>query len=195
MTEPNGALVSNAKVLLTNPSTGETREVITNEEGRFSFSQLKPATYSLKITATGFKEHLRSDITLSVNQSSGINVKLEVGNVNETIEVSAAAPLLNTQTQTQASTLDARQVTELPVNVRNPFVLVHATAGVVAVRTGISQANQDQNHNRFAMNGGRDETVLVLIDGIPSSAGDWGGLIASPSVDMAKRLGSLVINA
>ena len=187
VTEPNGAIVANAKVLLTNTATGETREVVTNEEGRYTFSQVKPSTYTIKVSASGFKEYLRSDITVSVNQSSEINAQLTVGNIADTVEVTAAAPLLDTQTQTQSSTLDSRQVTELPVNVRNPLVLVHATAGVVAVRTGIAQNNQDQNHNRFAMNGGRDETVLVLIDGIPSSAGDWGGLIASPSVDSVQE--------
>ncbi|MGH9841818.1 MAG: carboxypeptidase-like regulatory domain-containing protein [Blastocatellia bacterium] len=129
VTEPNGAIVANARVLLTNTATGETREVATNEEGRYSFSQVKPSIYSLKVAATGFKEYLRNDITVGVNQSSEINVQLTVGNISDTVEVSAAAPLLNTTTQTQASTLDARQVTELPVNVRNPLVLVHATAG------------------------------------------------------------------
>jgi hypothetical protein len=187
VTEPSGASIANAKVILTNTATGETREITTNDEGRYAFSQVKPAVYSLKITANGFKEYVRSEIVLSVNQSAEINIPLTVGNLADTVEVTAAAPLLDTTTQTQSSTLDQRQVTELPINARNPFVLVHATAGVVAVRTGISTANQDQNHNRFSMNGGRDETVLVLIDGIPSSAGDWGGLVASPSVDSVQE--------
>ena len=184
--EPGGAVVAGAKVRLTNSATGEVREAATNDDGRFTFSQLQPAAYRLQVTQSGFKEYVQ-EIQLSTNQSADLSVTMTVGNVNEAVEVTAVAPLLDATTQTQASTLDARQITELPVNVRNPFVLVHATAGVVAVRTGISQANQDQNHNRFAMNGGRDETVLVLIDGIPSSAGDWGGLIASPSVDSVQE--------
>jgi Carboxypeptidase regulatory-like domain/TonB dependent receptor-like, beta-barrel len=187
VTEPNGAVVPGAKVTLTNTATGESREVKTNNDGRYSYSQLKPSTYSLKISATGFKEYVRPDILISTNQSVEIDVQLTVGSLTEVMEVVAAAPLLNTTTQTQSTTLDSRAVTELPVNARNPFVLVHSTAGVVAVRTGISTATQDQNHNRFAMNGGRDETVQVLIDGIPATAGDWGGLIASPSVDSVQE--------
>src|SRR5262245_2434143 len=187
VTESNSAVIIGAKVTLTNTATGESREVKTNDVGRYSFSQLKPSTYSLKITTTGFKEYLRSDILISTNQSVEIDVQMTVGSLTEAMEVIAAAPLLNTMTQTQSTTLDSRAVTELPVNARNPFVLVHSTAGVVAVRTGISTATQDQNHNRFAMNGGRDETVQVLIDGIPATGGDWGGLIASPSVDSVQE--------
>jgi Carboxypeptidase regulatory-like domain len=135
VTELNGAVVSGAKVTLTNTATGESREAITNNDGRYSFSQLKPSTYNLKISATGFKEYLRPDILISTNQSLEIAVQLTVGSLTEVMEVVGAAPLLNTTTQTQSTTLDSRAVTELPVNARNPFVLVHSTAGVVAVRT------------------------------------------------------------
>jgi hypothetical protein len=85
-------------------------------------------------------------------------------------------------------TLSSQQVLDLPVNARNPFVLVHVNAGVIAVRTGISQATQDQNHNRFSMNGGRGQAGLTMIDGVPSSAVDWGGLIASPGVDSVQEV-------
>jgi hypothetical protein len=71
---------------------------------------------------------------------------------------------------------------------RNPLVLVWSTAGVVAIRTGISQATQDQNHDRFALNGGRDESAAILIDGVPSTSGDWGGTLATPSVDSVQEV-------
>ena len=151
--------------------------------GRYTFPQVSPATYNMKVTMSGFKEYQRTGILLSVNQTLEINVPLVIGELAEVVEVSAEAPVLDTQTANQSVTLDSRAVQELPVNARNPFVLAHATAGVVAIRTGVSTATQDQNHNRFSMNGGRDETVLVLIDGVPASAGDWSGLIATPGVD------------
>ena len=183
VTDPNNAVIAGAQVTLTNMATGEVRSVASNEVGRYTFPQVSPATYNMKVTMSGFKEYQRASILLSVNQTLEINVALVIGELAEVVEVSADAPVLDTQTANQSVTLDSRAVQELPVNARNPFVLAHATAGVVAIRTGVSTATQDQNHNRFSMNGGRDETVLVLIDGVPASAGDWSGLIATPGVD------------
>ncbi len=113
---------------------------------------------------------------------------MQLGEVSQTVEVSAAVSMLDTQTANRAITLDQQTVLDLPVNARNPFALVHANAGVIAVRTGISQATQDQNHNRFSMNGGRGQAGLTLIDGVPAAAVDWGGLIASPSVDSVQEV-------
>ena len=96
--------------------------------------------------------------------------------------------MLDTQSANRSVTLDQQAVLDLPVNARNPFVLVHVNAGVIAVRTGISQATQDQNHNRFSMNGGRGQAGLTLIDGVPAAAVDWGGLIAAPSVDSVQEV-------
>ena len=107
---------------------------------------------------------------------------------DRTVEVAAAVTLLDTQTANRAVTLDQQAMLDLPTNARNPFQLVHVNAGVIAVRTGISQATQDQNHNRFSMNGGRGQAGLTLIDGVPASAVDWGGLIASPSVDSVQEM-------
>src|SRR6476660_4651505 len=85
-------------------------------------------------------------------------------------------------------TLTQEMVSQLPLNMRNPLALVHASAGVVAARTGVSQAAQDQNQNRFSLNGGRHESTAVLVDGIPMSAGDWGGLIANPAADAVQEI-------
>ncbi len=183
VTDPQGGVIAGADVVLTNTATGQARTAITSSDGRYTFSQLNPSTYGLSVKLVGFKEYNQTGILLSTNQSVELNVKLEVGNLAETIEITAETPLLDTRTANQSVTLESRAIQDLPVNARNPFVLAHATAGVVAVRTGVSTATQDQNHNRIAMNGGRDETVLVLIDGVPASAGDWGGLIATPGVD------------
>ena len=75
-------------------------------------------------------------------------------------------------------------VLALPTNLRNPFTLVHATAGVTAPATGISQSTADQNQDRFGLNGGRSTTTGILIDGVNASAGNsWNGLLISPAID------------
>ncbi len=178
-----GAVIPGAELTLTNTATGETRSLKANSEGRFTFTQLHPSSYTLRVAQTGFREYLRSGIQLLANQTVEANVSMTAGIASETIEVSAGGQVIDTQTANQSVTLDTREVRELPVVARNPFALFHTQAGAVAPRTGVSGSTTDQNHNRFSINGGRDESVRILIDGIPVVAGDWGGLIASPGVD------------
>lgn len=178
-----GAVIAGAQVTLTSTATGETRTVRANSEGRFTFAQLQPSIYTLRVAQAGFREYVRSGIQLISNQTLEVNVPMVPGIASETVEISANAQMLDTQTANQSVTLDTREVRELPVVARNPFALFHTQAGAVAPRTGVSGSTTDQNHNRFSINGGRDESVRILIDGVPVVSGDWGGLIASPGVD------------
>jgi hypothetical protein len=93
----------------------------------------------------GFRRSVQTDAELRVNQTLELNVALQLGEVSQTVEVTAGVTLLDTQSANRAVTLDSRAVLDLPSNTRNPFQLVHVNAGVIAVRTGISQATQDQN--------------------------------------------------
>lgn len=188
VTDANAAAVVGAKVTARNEATGDTRQAISNAEGQYIFSQLPPASYEVSAETPGFKKAVNTNATLRVNQTLELNITLQVGEVSQSVEVSTAVTLLDTQSANRAVTLDQQAVLDLPTNARNPFALVHINAGVIAVRTGISQATQDQNHNRFSMNGGRGQAGLTLIDGVPAAAVDWGGLIASPSVDSVQEM-------
>ena len=194
VTDETGASVPGAAALLENVDTRETRRAETGETGRYTFSQLLPGRYELTVEAQGFKRFARPGIALRSGIPGEVNVALQIGDVTEIVEVSAQAVLLETQSADRTVTLDAAQVEALPLNMRNPFALVHTTAGVTAVRTGISQSYLDQNQSRFAMNGGRDMSGLVMVDGAPAASADWGGLIASPSVDSVQEV-QLVRNA
>lgn len=181
--DQTNAIIAGAQITLTSVGTGETRELKANEDGRFTFAQLQPGFYTLKVTQSGFREYVRTGIQLLANQTLEANVPMQAGGASETVTVSAGLQVLDTQTANQSFTLQPQDVKELPVVARNPFALFHTQAGAVAVRTGVSGSTTDQNHNRFSINGGRGQSVRVLIDGIPVVAGDWGGLIASPGVD------------
>jgi hypothetical protein len=188
VTDPNAATVPSAAVRARNEATGDTRVVTTGADGLYVFSQLPPGAYEVSVELKGFRKSVQNNAALRVNQTLELNFALQLGEVNQVVEVSAGVTLLDTQTANRAVTLDQKAILDLPVNARNPFALVHVNAGVIAVRTGISQATQDQNHNRFSMNGGRGQAGLTLIDGVPGSAVDWGGLIASPSVDSVQEM-------
>jgi hypothetical protein len=188
VTDPNSGAVPGTAVRARNEATNEVRQVMTGGDGLYVLSQLPPGAYEISAEMKGFQKSVQTGAVLRVNQTLEMNITLQLGEVTQTVEVSAGVTLLDTQTANRAVALDQAAVLDLPVNARNPFQLVHVNAGVIAVRTGISQATQDQNHNRFSMNGGRGQAGLTLIDGVPAAAVDWGGLIASPSVDSVQEV-------
>lgn len=188
VTDPNSAAVPGARVALRNEATNDIRQTTTGPDGSFVFSQIPPGSYEVSAEMQGFSKSVQREVVVRVNQTVEVNIALQIGEVSQIVEVTAGVTMLDTQSANRYVTLDQQTVLDLPVNARNPFVLVHVNAGVIAVRTGISQATQDQNHNRFSMNGGRGQAGLTLIDGVPAAAIDWGGLIASPSVDSVQEV-------
>src|SRR5260370_13962724 len=185
--DPNSARIPHATVHARNEANGEVRQVTTGIDGLYVFSQLPPGSYELSAEVQGFRKAVQTGVVLRVNQTVEVNFSLQLGAVNEIVEVSGGVTLLDTQSANRAVTLDQQTVLDLPVNARNPFQFVHVNAGVIAVRTGISQATQDQNHNRFSMNDGRGQAGLTLIYDVPAAAVDWGGLIAPPRLDSVQQ--------
>ena len=186
--DPSGAEVPNAAVELRNNSTNDVRTIKTSGGGRYVFSQLAPGDYQLTVEASGFKRFVQPALTLNASQAAEFNVPLTLGDSSQRVEVAAVAPILDTRSADKSVTLSGQSVIDLPTSVRNPLVLVWQTAGVVAIRTGISTAVNEQNQNRFSLNGGRDESAAILIDGVPSTAGDWGGALATPSIEAVQEV-------
>ena len=126
---------------------------------------------------------------LAVGQSSTLNAQLRVGNVNQTVEVTAQAPVLNTGSADVGSEVSSKQAVELPLNIRNVYGLVELDSSVnnsqqyQALNPPGSQGNVDQDIAFFNFGGGRFGTTAFLLDGAWDGAGDWDGVIYVPSVD------------
>src|SRR5260370_328252 len=159
VTDPTGAGVPNASVKVRNVETNDVRQTQTGSDGRYTISQLKPGPYEVTVESSGFKRFVQPSLTLVASQAGEFNASLVIGDATQSVEVSAAAPVLDTQSADKSATLTERAVRDLPTNMRNPLGLVWPTAGVVAVRTGLSPATKHHNHDRFALNGGRDESA------------------------------------
>lgn len=187
--DENNATVPQAKVTLSNPDVGFSREVTTGDNGLYSFSLIPPGTYQLRVEKTGFTTFLQSNIVLAVGQSSTLNAQLRVGNVNQTVEVTAQAPVLNTGSADVGSEVSSKQAVELPLNIRNVYGLVELDSSVnnsqqyQALNPPGSQGNVDQDIAFFNFGGGRFGTTAFLLDGAWDGAGDWDGVIYVPSVD------------
>ncbi|MBI4876561.1 MAG: TonB-dependent receptor, partial [Acidobacteria bacterium] len=189
VTDPTGGVVTGATMKLKNTATAEERQAKTGDEGRYTFSQLLPGVYELTGEAQGFRTFVQRNINLQASRSAALNVTFQLGDLTQRVEIAEAAVQLDTQTANQSLTLSRDMVLSLPTNARNPMSLVHATAGVTAPGVGITQATQDQNHDRFGVNGNRSTSTGVLLDGVSVTTGTgWNGLLYSPSVDAVQEV-------
>lgn len=138
VTDPTGAVIPNVAVVVTNTETNTVARSTTNETGYFEASLLNPGTYSVAAEAEGFKRVVRTGLVLNVAGRLEIPLQLEVGQVSESVEVTAAAPLLDTTTASGGRVVDSRQVMELPLTNNNPFALTALAPGMQS--TGAPQA-------------------------------------------------------
>src|SRR5690349_8437554 len=97
VTDVGGGMVPKAKVVLTETNTGINRAGLTNESGNFTFPDLPPGVYSVTVEQPGFKKETRSNLAIGVNSTTRIDLQLTPGSVSETVEVSAAAAVLQTE--------------------------------------------------------------------------------------------------
>src|SRR5437764_15481086 len=116
--DPTGAVTPGVTLKLLNTSTNAQVSTATNENGEFTFLQLAPATYSLEAEHAGFKKTTVSSVLVQVDQVTHLELQMELGNVADSVQVEAAAPLLENDRSTLSSVVDTRTITSMPLNAR-----------------------------------------------------------------------------
>jgi hypothetical protein len=189
VSDPAGAAVPDATVVVLNPETGQTVSVTSGADGNYLVPSLRPGTYSLSVERTGFAKSVQTGIKLDVNQNARIDVTLKVGATTSVVEVAGSAPLVETATATVSTEIDNRQVTELPLNVRRFGQLPLLMPGTVTDRGGFSSNifGSPFSENTYAANGARGSGNNVLIDGIDSKNMMTGGFSVQPSPDAVQE--------
>jgi hypothetical protein len=188
ISDPSGARVANANVTLSSVDNGVTRTFKADGEGNFSFALLPSAIYTLKVEATGFKTLKQTGITLEVGQSVSQNLTLTVG-TSEQVEVTAAALSLQTDNANVGDEISSKEITELPLNLRNVFNFVELNSSVnnlsqgQTLNGGGEQGTADQDVSFFNFGGGFFGTTMFLLDGNWDTSSGWGGVIYVPSPD------------
>jgi len=119
VSDASSAAMAAATVNLTNTNTSERRSVETDGDGGYRFVNLVPGTYSMAVEKPGFKRATRGGITIDVAAVARLDIAMELGDVSQSIEVTAAAPLLQTENASLSQVVSARSVEELPLNGRN----------------------------------------------------------------------------
>jgi Carboxypeptidase regulatory-like domain/TonB dependent receptor len=194
-TDTSGAVIGEVNVTLTNLDTKEARSVPTNSSGNYAFPNLLPGRYSLSAEKPGFKKLVREPIVVQIESGLKVDLALEVGELSQTIEVTAAAPLLQTATSSLGQVVEQRTVTELPLNGRNPLALVGLTAGVVPQgqpSAGNSSLGNQVGANPFAagdfqIGGGQAGQSQILIDGVPTNGAYLNVVTLIPTQDAVEE--------
>ena len=133
--DQTGAAISVAAVKLINQATGIETQASLNKDGRFTFVNVKPGIYVLRVEAQGFKTTQAAAFNVAVNQTVTKDLELTVGDVSQTVEVSAAAELVERSSVELGAVISEREVQELPLNGRNFTQLFTLTPGVTPVST------------------------------------------------------------
>src|SRR5881628_1456778 len=132
VTDESGAVVPGAKITITNVGTNESRDVIVNDNGEYAIPQLAPGQYTLTAEFAGFNKVVRSGIVLETNQQARFDITLKVGGITEEVQVSAAAPLVTTESATLGNVVDQKKIVELPLNGRDYLQLAFMQPNVFA---------------------------------------------------------------
>ena len=163
VTDSTGANVPGATVTITHKETNLSREAVSNETGIFTFTNVQAGTYDVKVAMSGFREFVKTNVPVSVNQISRVDVKLEVGALTETVTVQSAAELLQTDKADVHTELKSTEITALPLNqFRNYQALINlvpgATPGVFqnaetdtparSLSTNVNGQNRNNNGTR-----------------------------------------------
>jgi len=164
--DPSGAVVPDAKVSVTDTERGQTFNTKTNASGDYVASPLRIGRYTVMVEHEGFKKAVSNAIDINVQDRAAVNITLELGAAAETITVTAATPLLNTETSELGQVVDQKRVSTLPLNGRNFAQLALLSAGTAPSEPG----SRDEGGFGFSSNGARSLQNNFLLDGVDNNS-------------------------
>lgn len=165
--DPSNAAQPSAKVTLTDEATHLSRSTLSNEQGEYVFSAVSPATYTVSAEATGFKKLERRGVEVATQAAVAVDLTLEIGQITESVNVTADAPPLETESASTGQVVNTQQIEDLPSLGRNAFFFTKLAQSVVFANNPSMGRMQDQNANsQVSIAGGPIRTNNVLVDGI-----------------------------
>jgi hypothetical protein len=159
VTDATGAIVPAARVTVTNRDTGEIRAVETSESGTYTVGPLRIGRYDIAVEKEGFKRSIQQEIELHAQDRVRADLRLEVGQIVESVAITAEAPLLQAETSSLAKVVEQREIRALPLNGRNFQQLAWLTAGVTPAtasrdrESGFNAHGQQMTQNSFIIDG------------------------------------------
>src|ERR1700722_2455476 len=201
ITDAQGGAVVGAKVSAKNGATGVVTDTTTNATGAYNIVNLIPADYEVSVTSPGFSTAV-SKVTLTVGARQELSLSLKVGEINQTVEITGAAPIIETTNATLAGNIQSQQIVELPLNGRDWASLATLEPGVISVRPH-EQVTQPGGNlrglgNQMTIDGNRPTQNVYRLNGVIvndySNAGPGNVLGASLGVDAIQEFSVLTAN-
>jgi hypothetical protein len=174
--DSSGAAIVSASWRLRNVNSGDVRAGDTDAGGEFMIPALTPGQYEFTVEFKGFRKHVEKDIVLNVDQSIRVAVQLTPGSVAESVEVTAEAPLLNTEQSARSEVLTSAEIAEMPLDGRDHGDLARLVPGV-------NRTAQGGSGSAFAINGARGDNTNFVLDGFSDQNIRGGGIQISPPID------------
>ena len=204
--DPTGAVIADVSVRLTNESTGMVRMARTNDNGDYVLLEVTPGTYSLEFEHIGFKRGTQRAVSVDVNQVVTLNLTLQVGGADETVEVRSDALQVELSSTQMGAVLNQRAVSQLPLNARDTYQLLQLQPGVQSQtgsdlfygsdRAGVVSVNGGRGRaNNFSVNGGdaNDQFVnLPAIQPTPDSIEEFRVLTNTFDAEYGRNSGAVV---
>ncbi len=176
ISDASKAAIAGAKVRIRSITTGESREMQSSGGGDFTLTNLAPDRYEIFVEREGFRSVHETGIELQVDQTARFEFQLEVGAVKQTLEVTASAPLLNTENSTKGDVVISQEISEMPLNGRSFSDLAYQVATV-------EPSAQGGDGSGFNIGGARADQTNFVIDGFQNRNSRGGGSQASANLD------------
>src|SRR5262245_33128181 len=164
VTDPNEAVITSAAITITNKATGATRKTITKNEGSFVFENLQPGDYEVKVEAAGFISQVQV-LPVEVGKTTSSNFTLTVGAASQSIEVTGAAPILNTTDTTVGGVVNRERIQNLPLNGRSFLSVAALEPGVNITYNANSGAGNPNNFFQVSVGSAPQQMTLITVDG------------------------------
>ncbi len=169
VTDPSGAVVPNAPVILRNENTGVTANATTNGAGDYVFQSLNPGSYSLTIAPSGFKKSEVTHVIVDVSQVNQQNITLQLGGSSETVEVTTGVQELQTTSGSLGLIVEQRSIQELPLVYGNPFTLETLSPGLLVSGVNPNIHSYDSSTATVSVNGSVLNSIEYRLDGAPDN--------------------------
>jgi hypothetical protein len=194
--DSSGAVLQAAEVEVTESATSLVRKQATNQDGIFEFPLIPRGTYTLSVSKSGFRKETLADIPLQVAEVRDLRITMSLGELSQSVSVDSSGTVLESSNAALSQVIDPKRVSQLPINGRNMMQLLGLAPGVtVAARASATQRQANYGPS-FTMGGQRDNTSIVLVDGIEISGMEMNNYpLAIPSLESIAEFRVVTSNA
>src|ERR1017187_5319195 len=188
VTDPTGAAISGAKITVTETQTGTKVPTVSDNAGQYTAAFLLPGEYDIAVQSPGFKAAVRKGVHVGAGDHQVIDVKLDVGDVSTSVEVTADASLLDTENASLGQAISSKEVSELPINGRTPMMAASLSIGVIGyAQPTLVHPFDAGGAAGWSVGGAYQQTSELLVDGSPNAT--WDGRLAySPPQDAVQEV-------